>query len=115
VVDEAVRTGHKWRHDGRLAMTYYELAGTTWRASIERSTGGYVVLGQRLEQDHGVCPDITRIIEAATASLAQRDDRRVSARREAIGKEATRAWPPVAWACAATRLGEAERLVGERK
>ena len=51
-----------------LAMAYYELAGTTWRASIEKSTTGYVLLGQRLEQDHGVCPDITRLIETATAS-----------------------------------------------
>ena len=98
-----------------LAMAYYELAGTTWRASIEKSATGYVLLGQRLEQDHGVCQEITRLIETATASAAQRDDRRASARREAIGKEAARAWPPVAWACAATQLGEAERLVGERK
>ena len=52
-----------------LAMAYYELAGTTWRASIEKSTTGYILLGQRLEQDHGVCPDITRLIETATASL----------------------------------------------
>ena len=98
-----------------LTMAYYELAGTTWRASIEKSPTAYILLGQRLEQDHGVCPDITRLIETATANLAPRDDRRASARREAIGKEAARAWPPVAWACAATRLGEAERLVGERK
>lgn len=76
-----------------LAMAYYELAGTTWRASIERSSAGYVVLGQRREQDHGACPDITRVIETATASLVRRDDRRVSARREEIGKEATRSWP----------------------
>jgi hypothetical protein len=50
-----------------LAMAYYELAGATWRASIERSTAGYVLLGQRLEQDHGVCPHITGLIETATA------------------------------------------------
>jgi hypothetical protein len=98
-----------------LAMAYYELAGATWRASIERSTVGYVVLGQQLEQDHGACPHITGLIETATASVGRLDHRRASARREEIGKEATRAWPPVPWTCAATQLAEAERLIGEQK
>jgi hypothetical protein len=98
-----------------LAMAYYELAGATWRTSIEPSTAGYVLLGQQLEQDHGACPNITGLIEAATASVGRLDQRRASARREEIGKEATRAWPPVSWACAATQLAEAERLVGEQK
>jgi hypothetical protein len=98
-----------------LAMAYYELAGATWRASIERSIAGYVLLGQQLEQDHGACPHITGLIETATASMGRLDYRRASARREEIGKEATRAWPPVSWACAATQLAEAERLIGEQK
>ena len=98
-----------------LAMAYYELAGATWRASIERSTAGYIWLGQQLEQDHGACSHITALIETATASGGRLDPRRASARREEIGKEATRAWPPVSWACAATQLAEAERLIGEQK
>ena len=98
-----------------LAMAYYELARATWRASIERSTAGYVWLGQQLEQDHGACPQISGLIETATASVGRLDYRRASARREEIGKEATRAWPPVPWACAATQLAEAERLIGEQK
>ena len=98
-----------------LAMAYYDLAGATWRASIERSTAGYVWLGQQLEQDHGACSHITGVIETATASMGRLDPRRTSARREEIGKEATRAWPPVPWACAATQLAEAERLIGDQK
>ncbi len=98
-----------------LAMAYYELAGATWRASIQRSTAAYVWLGQQLEQDHGACPQISGLIETATASVGRLDPRRASARREEIGKEATRAWPPVSWACAATQLAEAERLIGEQK
>jgi hypothetical protein len=98
-----------------LALAYYELAGATWRASIERSTAGYIWLGQQLEQDHGACPQISRLIETATASVGRLEYRRASARREEIGKEATRAWPPVPWACAATQLAEAERLIGEQK
>jgi hypothetical protein len=98
-----------------LAMAYYELAGATWRTSIERSTAGYIWLGQQFEQDHGACSHITGVIETATASLGRLDPRRTSARREEIGKEATRAWPPVPWACAATQLAEAERLIGEQK
>jgi hypothetical protein len=98
-----------------LAMAYYDLAGATWRASIERSTAGYVWLGQQIEQDHGTCSHITELIETATARVGRVDPRRASARREEIGKEATKAWPPVPWACAATQLAEAERLVGEQK
>jgi hypothetical protein len=98
-----------------LAMAYYELAAATWRTSIQRSTAGYVLLGQQLEQDHGACPQISGLIETATASVGRLDHRRASARREEIGKEATRAWPPVSWACAATQLAEAERLIGEQK
>lgn len=98
-----------------LAMAYYDLAGATWRTSIERSTAGYVSLGQQFEQDHGACPNITALMETATARLGGLDHRRASARREEIGKEATRTWPPVPWACAATHLAEAERLVGEQK
>jgi hypothetical protein len=98
-----------------LAMAYYELAGATWRASIQRSTAGYVWLGQQLEQDHGACPQISGLIETATASVGRLDPRRASARREEIGKEATRAWPPAPWVCAATQLAEAERLIGEQK
>ena len=98
-----------------LAMAYYELADATWRASIERSAAGYIMLGQRLEQDHGACPDITGLIETATASVGRLDGRRASVRREEIGKEATRAWPPTPWACAATQLAEADRLIGELK
>jgi hypothetical protein len=98
-----------------LALAYYELAAATWRASIERSTAGYIWLGQQLEQDHGACPQISGLIETAAASLGRLDTRRASARREEIGKEATRVWPPVSWACAATQLAEAERLIGEQK
>jgi hypothetical protein len=98
-----------------LAMAYYELAAATWRVSNERSTVGYIWLGQQLEQDHGACPQISGLIETATASVGRLDPRRASARREEIGKEATRAWPPVSWACAATQLAEAERLIGEQK
>lgn len=99
-----------------LAMAYYDLAAVTWRTSNERSTAGYIWLGQQLEQDHGACENITGVIERATAGGGQLEHRRAaSARREAIGKEATRAWPPVPWACAATQLAEAERLVGEQK
>ena len=76
---------------------------------------GYIWLGQQLEQDHGACPQISGLIETATASVGRLDHRRASARREEIGKEATRAWPPVPWACAATQLAEAERLIGEQK
>jgi len=98
-----------------LAMAYYDLAAGTWRTSNERSTAGYIWLGQQLEQDHGACPQISGLIEMATASVGRLDPRRASARREEIGKEATRAWPPVSWACAATQLAEAERLIGEQK
>src|SRR6185503_12798285 len=98
-----------------LAMAYYELAGATWRASIERSTVGYIMLGQQLEQDHGACPHITGLIETATASMGRLDHRRASARREEIGKAATKTWPPVSWACAATQLAEAERSIREQK
>jgi hypothetical protein len=98
-----------------LAMAYYELAAATWRVSNERSTVGYIWLGQQLEQDHGACPQISGLIEMATASVGRLDPRRASARREEIGKDATRAWPPVSWACAATQLAEAERLIGEQK
>ena len=95
-----------------LALAYHELAAATWRASIERSTAAYVWLGQQLEQDHGACPQISELIATTTASVGRLDPRRASARREEIGKEATRAWPPVSWACAATQLAEAERLIG---
>lgn len=98
-----------------LALAYYELAGATWRASIERSTAGYIWLGQQLEQDHGACPQISGLIETATANVGRLEYRRPSARREEIGKEATRAWPPVPWTCAAAQLAEAERLIGEQK
>ena len=98
-----------------LAMAYYDLAAATWRASIERSSASYVWLGQQLEQDHGACSYITGLIETATATVGRLDPRRASARREEIGKEATRAWPPVPLACAATQLAEAERLIGEQK
>ena len=98
-----------------LAMAYYELAGATWRASIEQSTAGYIWLGQQLEQDHGACPQISGLIETVTASVGRLDDRRASAWRQEIGKEATKAWPPLPWACAATQLAEAERLIGEQK
>jgi len=91
------------------------VAGATWRASIERSPAGYIALGQQLEQDHGACPDITGLIDTATASVSQLAHLRPSARREEIGKEATRAWPPAPWACAAAQLAEADRLIGEQK
>jgi hypothetical protein len=98
-----------------LAMAYYELAAATWRASNERSTVGYIWLGQQLEQDHGACPQISELIETATASMGRLDHRRASARREEIGKAATKTWPPVSWACAATQLAEAERSIREQK
>jgi len=60
-------------------------------------------------------PHITGLIETAAVSVGRLDYRRASARREEIGKEATRAWPPVPWTCAAAQLAEAERLIGEQK
>ena len=99
-----------------LAMSYYELAGATWRTSIAPSPAGYILLGQQLEQDHGVCPDITRVDRDGNGQcrlgsitvVPQRDVKR-------SGRRQRGSWPPVPWACAATQLAEAERLVGEQK
>jgi hypothetical protein len=64
------------------------MAGTTWRASLEGSPAGYVLVGQQMEQDYGVCPDIMRLVASATNGVAPRDDRRATTRRADIGKQA---------------------------